>query len=744
MPAAFTSFVGRRSEAESVGGLLDAARLVTLTGVGGVGKTRLALEVAAGLVTAYPDGVWMVDLSPVQEPAAVAEVAAASLRVPDVATQVPLRQLAGFLATRRALVVLDNCEHVLDACAELSQTLLSAAPGLRILATSRHTLGITGEHVFLVPPLSEDDALCLLRDRGAAIRPEFRVTDANCAGASRLCAGLDRLPLAIELAASRLRSFTIDQMVDRLPDRFGLLGRGSRTAPRHQRTLRGMIDWSYSLCDPVERLLWNRLSVFSGGFGLDAVEDVCSGDGVEAHEALDLLDRLVAQSVVLVAEAEGQPRYRLLESIRQYGRHQLHESGEENRLLRRHHDFFLALAERVYERWYGPDQAEDLTRLRIDHTDLLTALDHAPDPESRLKLVTALTYHWGVGGFLTEGRRQFDRALAAAPRPTPARAWALSAAIWMALNQGDRTAAERYLGEAEALDERLSDPSLRAHVRGLRGLSANYAGRQEESIRWYEEAAVGLTALGYGRAAASWRRAVVCVQAYAGDPGAAVAGRPLLAAAEASGERWGCAQLLIALGHNAWQLGDWESAKALALSALKNVLGFHDHVMVARILEVLAWATASGGDHERAARLLGAADALWRDAGTSVSAFGPYMTEQHAQCEEVVLASLGRAAYGKAYADGGRHDSPDRSAQMALNTEAKPASKTTGLGLLTRREREVASLVAQGMTNRQIASTLVLSPRTADRHVENILSKLGFGSRAQIASWWTAQELPTS
>ncbi|MGW0586143.1 ATP-binding protein, partial [Streptomyces sp. NPDC002920] len=327
--------------------------------------------------------------------------------------------------------------------AELASTLLSAAADLHILATSRQTLGIAGEHVFTVPPLSvPDEAVELLRDRVTAVRPEFRITDVNWAGVSRLCAALDGLPLAIELAASRLRTLTVEQTLGRLEDRFALLTGGSRTARPRQRTLRALIDWSYELCTPAERLLWNRLSVFAGGFGLDAAEDVCAGEGIDRKEVLDLLDRLVAQSVVLTTEHEGLPRYRLLETIREYGRARLAESGEEQRLLLRHRDFFLALAEGICDGWYGAGQEEALARLRADHPNLLAALDCDGDPQVTLALAAALRFHWCVGGFLGEGRRRLGRALAAAPEPTPARARALWVAAWVALLQGDPAAAD--------------------------------------------------------------------------------------------------------------------------------------------------------------------------------------------------------------------------------------------------------------------------------------------------------------
>lgn len=488
LPAVFSTFVGRRRNIAEIRRRLETARLVTLTGVGGVGKTRLAMEAAASMSKGFPDGVWLVDLAPVRDPSAVPGATATALGVPDLGPAPVGDRLAGHLAARRTLVVLDNCEHLADACARLTQSLLSAAPGLRVLATSRVSLGLTGECVLTVPPLSvPDEAVELVRDRAAAVRPSFRITEVNREVVTRLCERLDGLPLAIELAAIRLRTLTVEQLVDRLEDRFGLLTAGSSTAKPHQRTLRALIDWSHELCSPAEQLLWRRLSVFAGGFDLEAAEDVCCGDGLPRGEILDRLDRLVAQSVVLASEDESRPQYRMLETIREYGRGRLAESGEERRLLRRHRDFFRALAESSASAWYGPGQEESLARLRAQHGNLRLALEYdgveAGDAQAALVLVAALRFHWCADGFLGEGRDRIERALTAAPEPTAARAGALWAGAWAALLQGDHRTADRWLTEADELGERLGDPVIRAYVRGLRGTSALFLGRLDEESR---------------------------------------------------------------------------------------------------------------------------------------------------------------------------------------------------------------------------------------------------------------------
>ncbi|MGW1783673.1 ATP-binding protein [Streptomyces sp. NPDC002143] len=745
LPASFSTFVGRWRDISEVRRLLGAARLLTLTGVGGVGKTRLALETARASRKAFRDGVWLVDLASVRDPATLAATVATALGLPDLGARPVVEQLAGYVAGRRALIVLDNCEHLVEACAELAGTLLSSAADLRILATSRQTLGIVGEHVFTLAPLSiPDEAVELLRDRAIAVRPEFQITEENLGTVTRLCADLDGLPLAIELAASRLRTLTVEQVADRLEDRFALLTGGSRTAQPRQRTLRALIDWSYELCVPAERLLWSRLSVFAGSFGLDAAEGVCAGKGIARHEVLDLLDRLVAQSVVLTTEHEGLPRYRMLETIRQYSRARLTESGDERLLLRRHRDFFLAFAEHIAADWCGPGQEEALARLRAEHANLLAALDFGDDPQATLALATALRFHWCAGGFLGEGRRRLDRALADAPEPTLTRAGALWAAAWVALLQGDLAPADRWLDEAGALGEQLEDPVVCAYVQGFRGASALYRGQLQEAASLYEGAAVAHAKLGEGTGAIFALYQLTMAQAYLGDPRAAETGRQAVATAEAHGERWGLAHAYWALGHDAWVRGDWEAGIELARAGLEIERGFNDYTGAALMLELLARITASRGDYEQAGRLLGTVRALLRGNSAIISA-SPATAENRARYEESVVTALGPAAYEKALRDGGHHDSPDRAIAYALGGDpgTAPAAQATATSPLTRREGEVAALVAQGMTNRQIALTLMLSRRTVDGHVENIRAKLNFGSRAQIAAWWTTNQAPT-
>jgi predicted ATPase/DNA-binding CsgD family transcriptional regulator len=757
LPAALSPFVGRRRNIAEICRLLGTARLLTLTGTGGIGKTRLALEAAGTAARAFNDGVWLVDLAPVLDADAVPGVAAAALGIPNVGAVPVLEQLAAHLYGRRALIVLDNCEHVLDASAALAQALLSAAPQLRILATSRRTLRIVGEYVYKVPALTPDEAVELLLLRSVAVHPEFVLNSTNRDAAVRLCAELDGLPLAIELASARLQSLSLAQLADRVRDRFALLTRGNQTAAPRHRTLCALIAWSYELCTPAERTLWNRLSVFAGGFSLEAAERVCTGGDVAQHKVLDLLDALIAQSVVIVAERDGIPRFKMLETIRQYGMRQLTESGEKLPLRRRHRAYFLALAERTAADWFGPGQAEALAQLRTEHDNLLAALngpapepsahnpEHAaaftPDPDDRQKalaLAAALHYYWCHGGALADGRRWLDRLLDASPEPTPVRTDTLLAAAWVALLQGDHVAADHRLCEAEKLSDQLGVPLAHIQARGFRGMLALFQAEFATAADLFREALNCLTALSKESETLMWLFQLAIAQMQLHAPDATEICRHALAVATAHGELHGRSYLLWALAFDAWVGGDTEEALRLIRTGLEIQQDFNDYIGSAVLVSLLAWFTGSAGDHLRAVRLEGSAQALWQSIGSSGVTLSPRMAVFRARFEAESMEALGRPGFEKALEEGRHYDNPRSATAFALGMLPDPM-RTTAIPSptpLTRREAEVAALVAEGMSNRQIASALQVSPRTVDGHIANILAKLRFGSRAQIAAWW--------
>jgi len=753
LPVELTSFVGRRREITGVRKALAAARLVTLAGVGGVGKTRLALETAAEAGKSYPDGVWLVQLASVRDPALVARTAARALGIPDQSRKPALAQLVDHLADREALIVLDNCEHLLDACAELADRLLRGAARLRILATSRHVLGIAGEHVFPVPPLSVPDAdhppsvpalrvydsVGLLIDRARAVRPDFEVREADVPAVSRLCARLDGLPLAIELAASRLRSMPVGQLADRIEDRFGLLTSGSRTALPRQRTLRALIDWSHDLCSPRERLLWTRLSVFAGGFDLAAAEGVCSDGELPAHAVLDLLDHLVAQSIVVPDEQPGRTRYRMLETIREYGWHKLADSGGTEHARHRHQAFFLDLSRRMAEAWAGPGQEQSLAVLRADHDNLRAALEWSLADPSRAReamtFVTCLRYHWCADGFLSEGRRWLDRALSGPADPTPERANALWVAAWVMLLQGDYFAAESRLAECENLAAQTGERLAAQEATTLRGTLALFRGEPAQAVEFFENAIAALTAAGADEGVGLVMFQLAIALAHVRNDRASEVAERAIAWSGQRGERWAKSYALWVFGFTAFLQERFDVAGERIRAALEIQSDFNDHVGSALMLEQAAWIAAGSGDHRRAAVLLGAVDGIWRAVGTTLRAFGPHLSACHERCERSVSEALRADLRTAALAEGARLDLP-RAIGYALHGAADATlGEPKPDNVLSHREKEIAELVAQGLTNRGISETLVISARTVESHVDHILTKLGFTSRSQIAAW---------
>src|SRR3990172_3901918 len=368
LPIQLTSFIGREREMAAIANLLEQHRLVTLVGAGGSGKTRLSLQVAAHLLDAYPDGAWWVDLAGLIDGALVPEAVAAVLRVREKSGTPLLTTLGDFLQPRTALLLLDNCEHLVAGCGQLAEALLQRCPGLRILATSREGLAVGGEALFPLPTLS-------LPERPATVSPAFKITARNAAVVAQICHRLDGIPLAMELAAARVTVLSPEQIASRLDDQFRLLTGGSRTAPPRHPTLQGALDWSFqSLAEP-EKSVFRRLAVFAGGFTLQAAEVVCAGAGIATADVLDLLAHLVNKSLVVVEDREDGRRYRLLEPTRQYARDRLREVGEIDGPRARHVEWFLALAEQAEERLHGHEQVTWLRRVEIEHENLRTALE---------------------------------------------------------------------------------------------------------------------------------------------------------------------------------------------------------------------------------------------------------------------------------------------------------------------------------------------------------------------------------
>ncbi|MGH3087340.1 MAG: ATP-binding protein, partial [Rubrobacteraceae bacterium] len=507
LPAPLTSFVGRENETLEVKRLLSMTRLLTLTGAGGCGKTRLAVETARGLVGAYPDGVWLVELAPLSE--GTSQAVAAALDVHE-QPNLPLADtLSDHLRRKDLLLVLDNCEHLVDSAARLADTLLGACPKLKILATSRERLGVPGEAVWAVPPLSlpgEDgapeglmrcEAVRLFVDRARSRLPAFDLTENNARSVAEVCRKLDGIPLAIELATARMGALAVEQVAERLEDSLGLLTGGGRTTePRHQ-TMRATLEWSHGLLDEPEQKLFHRLSVFAGGFSLEAAEEACSGEGIERDDILDLLSRLVDKSLVIAGAGGGAaPRYRTLEPIRQYALERLEESGEKERVRNRHASYYLALAEAAEPELVGAGQIAWLERLGTEYANLRAALGWFLDEEgvereerarAGLRLAAALGRFWGIRAAI-EGREWIEKGLAKSGA-APASLWAkaLREAGFMAVYHLDERAIE-MLQEALALYEELGDEVGRATAINYLTHGVGILGRHELIPTLREEA----------------------------------------------------------------------------------------------------------------------------------------------------------------------------------------------------------------------------------------------------------------
>lgn len=482
LPQQISSFIGREKEVAEVTALLGRTRLLTLTGMGGTGKTRLALQVAGNLLLGEGNGVWLVELAPLADPALVPQAVMGALGVHEEAGVPKSKTLTEALKERRLLLVLDNCEHVLNACASLASDLLHACPQVRVLASSREALGIAGEQTFRVPSLSlpdpkkpqtgaavaEYEAVRLFAERARQVQPSFAVTDENASAVAAICRQLDGIPLALELAAARVRSLAVEEIHARLGSRFRLLTGGSRTALPRQQTLRALIDWSYDLLLDPEKVVLARLSVFAGGWDLEAAEAVCAGEeaggvGVEDWEVLDLVTALADKSLLVVEQREERMRYRLLESVRQYAAERLLEAGGGAGARGRHRDYFLALAEKADLQTRGPEQGVWLDHLEAEHDNLRAALDWCGEEEAEaqagLRLAKAMYRFWRVRGYLAEGRARLATATGhPEAREYPLeRASALRVASGLEQVQGNLAAARDLAEEALALFESTED-----------------------------------------------------------------------------------------------------------------------------------------------------------------------------------------------------------------------------------------------------------------------------------------------
>ena len=755
LPAELNSFVGRRHEMAEVKRVLQATRLLTLTGTGGAGKTRLALRVAADLVRAFADGVWVAELANLQDPALVAYAIFMALGLRDRSASWPVAVLTEYLSEKRLLLVMDNCEHLLTAAAVLVEALLRGCPGLRVLATSREPLGIPGEVRFAVPSLSlpdpkkstslqtvlASDAARLFADRAAAVVPGFEVTSDNQADVTRLCRQLDGNPLAIELATVRLPVLDVHSLTDRLDDRFRLLTGGSKAAlPRHQ-TLQAAIEWSYHLLSEDEQLLWQRLSVFAHGFDLDSSEVVCADDRLPAARMVDLVGALVDKSILVADRRDGSTRFGMLETIRQFGRERLAASGEEASTLRRHREWIVALAERAGKEWHGANQASWLDRIEKELGNIRVALEHclkqAGEADVGLGIAGRLWLYWEARG-VSEGRRWLDALLDVERAPGPGRAKALAASAILAAF--DARVARLLLEESLALAQQFGLVADTAFA--MSWLSAYMAreGDLAASLALAKQARDLYEQLQDPCGVAQAQLTIAGVELAQGRKEDAVAQLELSIGLLAEiGEQWMRATALSkGLSIEYWRQGRFAEAAGCQKQSLKLMRALDDRSGAPLSIELLAWIASAEGHAERAACLFGASKATWGAWPATLPE--PFQTTR-TNAQAAARARLGEKAYAAAFDKGAWMNFPDAIAYALEEKPSTPTRVSHGQHNLTGRELEIAALVAEGLSNKQIAARLVIGQRTAETHIENIMNKLGVSTRAQVAAWAVAQDV---
>jgi predicted ATPase/DNA-binding CsgD family transcriptional regulator len=729
---------------------------VTLTGIGGVGKTRLALQVAHQVRRSFPDDAWWVDLGALDQPMLVPATVEAGLGIQASSSRPPLDVLTEYLAGKHLLLVLDNCEQVVDACAVLVDALLRTAPDLRVLTTSRQPLGLSGEHIVVVPPfpvpdhvpdgalnrLATNDAVNLFVSRAASVVADFQLDSDNASAVAAVCRRVDGLPLAIELAAAKLRAFSVDQVLARLDERFQLLTGGSRAALPRQQTLHGLIDWSYQLCTADEQLLWTRVSVFAGSFDLDAAEVVCGDDRLPPSTLLDALAGLVDKSVLLRNEHPSGVRYRLLESVRDFGRARL---DDDIPLRRRHLDHYYRLMGRACDGLFSAEGPFWLGRIRSEHANLRAArsfsLSEAGEPDDGLELAALLWFAWRELGLFSEGRWWLDQLIATSNEPTPSRARALWATGALAVLQGDVDVARVVLAESRCIAELTGDELSWAFAELFSGQLAQIEGQLDTAVRLLEHAVDRLKALADPLGVAVALIRLTNAASAMGDGDRAIRlGLELrdLCSAHSATLLTPSANALLAIEY--WRQGDAESAVDEARKSAREYWTKGDLLGAALAFEVLAWAAAGRGDARKAVQILGAVDTVWRSAGAALFGY-PHLMRHHDECVSACEHKLGEESFSRAWQDGARLGLRDVAEEtLQLRSDAARTLPDESWTPLTRREREVALLVGQGMTNKEIAGALVISQRTAEAHVEHVLVKLGFASRGQIAAWVSARD----
>lgn len=760
LPRDATSFVGREHEIAEVRKLFSGTRLLTLVGAGGIGKTRLALKIGASTVQEYVDGVWVAAFADLSEPGLVVKTVASVLSVPEQADHPLMETLTAHVSSSSLLLVLDNCEHLLSACARLASALLRDCPKVHILTTSREALGIAGEVTYRVPALSlpkvhdapglrnmpQYEAIRLFVERARSSDPEFVLTESNAAAVAQVCFRLDGIPLAIELAAARTKVLAPSEIARRLDDQFKFLRGGPRDAPQRHQSLHAAISWSYELLTAQEQRLFRRLAVFRGGFVLESAEAVLrDGEG----DVLDGLSSLIDKSLLSrTTTSAGTPRFQMLETIREYGFERLAAEGELEQTKSQHAHHFATLAQQTYSRMWLPTGEERLHRLWSDVENVRAAVDWSVrnSPETAARLGGGLGWLFYHHGRLEEGAALLEDILhVVADVENHLRSHVLLQAGVLAWGVSKWDEARARLEEALVQFRRYDDSIGQAMATAFMGHVNRSLGKLEEATEYYQTAlsiyrrvnndwGIGWALFDLARVARDQSR----------DDEALALHEQSLTLFRTHRHPWGMAWQLWSLGVLAHRRGDDAHAREHFAESLMLYRAFDDRRGIAQALEGFASVAFTAGRFRETARVLAAAEAVRAGAGAPL----PFSErQQHERMLDSAKASMSPEDFEREW-NSGRRLRLDEAIQVAEDSARSTVGRTRvqkrSPDGLTSREREVAALVARGLSNREIATRLNVAERTAISHVEHIMNKLRLHSRAQIAAWAVRHELDVS